>query len=230
MKKINAVIIVFIVALLFSSCGLNYQKVSNEPSTLPTGVKTTTAQATAQTETTTKKSDNNQTQKISSYSQTQKTAKENKTKLTAKTTKTTQSTATTSKKSDLECTVLINCSSIFDNYDKLKESKKEFLPDSGIILKETKINFKQGETAFDALKRACEMNSIQLESEFTPAFGSYYVEGIAQIYEKDCGTKSGWMYSVNSVFPNKGSSSYVLKDGDKVQWLYTCNNGEDIGA
>lgn len=113
---------------------------------------------------------------------------------------------------------------------RLKESKKEFVPQNGVILKETRVSFKSGETAFDVLKRVCQDNNIQLESSFTPAYGSYYVEGIGQIYQKDCGTKSGWLYSVNKSFPNKGSSSYILKDGDRVEWHYTCDNGADVGA
>lgn len=61
------------------------------------------------------------------------------------------------------------------------------------------------------------------------AFKSYYVEGINQLYEFDCGKNSGWMYSVNGEYPNYGASSYNLKDGDKVEWRYTCNLGSDVG-
>jgi len=37
------------------------------------------------------------------------------------------------------------------------------------------------------------------------------------------------MYSVNGEYPNYGASSYNLKDGDKVEWRYTCNLGSDVG-
>ena len=38
------------------------------------------------------------------------------------------------------------------------------------------------------------------------------------------------MFKVNGVFPNVGCSSYAVKNGDKIEWLYTCDLGEDIGA
>ena len=37
------------------------------------------------------------------------------------------------------------------------------------------------------------------------------------------------MSRVNGVFPNYGASSYKPKDGDKIEWVYTCNLGDDVG-
>ena len=37
------------------------------------------------------------------------------------------------------------------------------------------------------------------------------------------------MYRVNGVVPNYGCGQYTLKDGDRVEWLYTCNLGQDVG-
>mgnify|MGYP004647359247 FL=1 len=37
-------------------------------------------------------------------------------------------------------------------------------------------------------------------------------------------------YSVNGWFPNYGCSLYQLKDGDVVEWRYTCDLGEDLGS
>ena len=54
-------------------------------------------------------------------------------------------------------------------------------------------------------------------------YGSYYIEGINNLYEFDCGNQSGWMYKVNGWFPNYGCSSYNLKDGDSIVWAFTCN-------
>lgn len=127
------------------------------------------------------------------------------------------------------CTFYVECKTILDNSENMKADKKEFLPADGVILKETAVTFRDGETVFDVLKRVCKANGIQMESSYTPGYDNYYIEGINQIYEKDCGTKSGWMYSVNGDFPNYGCSDYVLKDGDRVEWRYTCDLGEDIG-
>lgn len=140
------------------------------------------------------------------------------------------------------CTISINCTEILENKDDLKNGKEMFLPSSGYILKTVTVEFESGETVFDVLKRVCkdftcsdncqycQSSGIQLEYEFTPGYDNYYIEGIHQIYEKDCGSKSGWMYKVNGVFPNYGCSDYKVKSGDKVEFVYTCNLGEDVGA
>lgn len=142
----------------------------------------------------------------------------------------------------LTCTVSVNCKSILGNADKLRKGKEAFLPSDGIILDEITVEFEDGETVFDVLKKVCAScvcedeceycleNGIQLESSYTPGYDNYYIEGIHQIYEKDCGSKSGWMYKVNGVFPNYGCSSYHLENGDRIEWVYTCELGEDIGA
>ena len=133
------------------------------------------------------------------------------------------------KLKDGNCTISVDCSTILDHMDDLKETKKEFVPSDGCILAETEVPFKGGETAFDVLKQICGEKGIHIASRYTPLYKSYYVEGINQIYEFDCGKNSGWMYSVNGEYPNYGASSYKLKDGDKIEWRYTCNLGSDVG-
>lgn len=68
-----------------------------------------------------------------------------------------------------------------------------------------------------------------MESSYTPIYGSYYIEGINQLYEFDGGGQSGWQYCVNGWFPNYGCSSYSVEDGDVIEWKYTCNLGSDVG-
>lgn len=127
------------------------------------------------------------------------------------------------------CTISIDCRSVLDNLDDLKETKKEFIPEDGMILSTTEVDFTTGDTAFDILKKICGEKGIQISSRYTPLYNSYYIEGINQLYEFDCGKNSGWMYSVNGKFPNYGASSYKPKDGDKIEWRYTCNLGDDVG-
>lgn len=127
------------------------------------------------------------------------------------------------------CTISIDCLSVLDNFDDLKETKKEFIPEDGWILSDTEVDFTTGDTVFDILKKICGEKGIQISSRYTPLYNSYYIEGINQLYEFDCGKNSGWMYSVNGKFPNYGASSYKPKDGDKIEWRYTCNLGDDVG-
>lgn len=130
---------------------------------------------------------------------------------------------------DGNCTISIECKNILNNMDNLKKTKEEFIPEDGWILKETEVAFQGGETVFDVLKKVCGENGIHMSSKYTPLYKSYYIEGINQLYEMDCGKNSGWMYSVNGKYPNYGCSEYKLKDGDKIEWRYTCNLGADVG-
>ena len=127
------------------------------------------------------------------------------------------------------CTISINCSTILSNMDNLPAEKEEFVPSDGWILKSTKVSYSAGESVHDVLQRVCKDKGIHMESSFTPAYDSAYVEGINQIYEFDCGELSGWMYSVNGWFPNYGCSKYTVSDGDVIEWVYTCDLGKDVG-
>ncbi len=133
------------------------------------------------------------------------------------------------------CTIEIRCDTILDHMDWLAAGKSAYVPANGIILAKSRIQFAERETVFDVLKRACSLTGIQLEYSWTPMYGSYYIEGINNLYEFDCGepgnNQSGWMYKVNGWFPNYGCSSYKLKDGDVIVWCYTCRDlGEDVGC
>ena len=49
------------------------------------------------------------------------------------------------------------------------------------------------------------------------------------LYEFDCGRWSGWMYCVNGWYPNYGASRYQVRQGDVIEWHYTCDLGRDLG-
>lgn len=146
---------------------------------------------------------------------------------------------TTGQKKNI-CFLTIDCRNLLKNANNLKKSKRQFVPKSGYILKKVSVEFKKGETAFDILKRGCKENvctdsckycqkgGVQLEFSFTPAYQSYYIEGIHQLYEKDCGTLSGWMYNVNGKYPDVSSSAYEVKSGDVITFAYTASMGDDL--
>ncbi|MGI5963310.1 MAG: DUF4430 domain-containing protein [Lawsonibacter sp.] len=126
------------------------------------------------------------------------------------------------------CTISISCSAVLDHLDWLDPDKVELIPADGIILPETTISFSQGDSAFTLLQQITRQESIHLEASFTPGYGSSYVEGIANLYEFDCGQQSGWLYRVNGISPGYSSSQYTLHDGDVVEWIYTCDLGADV--
>ena len=128
------------------------------------------------------------------------------------------------------CTFSIECSTILNNLSMLEPDKLEMVPSGGVILAKTTVTFYEGESVFDVLQRVCKEKGIHLESSWTPIYNSAYIEGIHNLYEFDCGSLSGWMYRVNGWYPNYGSSRYQLKDGDIVEWRFTCDLGNDIGG
>lgn len=131
----------------------------------------------------------------------------------------------------LECTIEIRCDTILDNMENLTAGKEAYVPANGCILSTSTVEFEKGETVYDVLSRVCSYAGIQMEASWMPLYNSYYVEGINNLYEFDCGNQSGWMYKVNGWFPNYGCSSYYLEDGDTIVWTYTCNGlGADVGG
>ncbi|CDE71705.1 putative uncharacterized protein [Subdoligranulum sp. CAG:314] len=128
----------------------------------------------------------------------------------------------------------IECGTILDNWDDLDESLRfeKYVPSDGIILEQTEYVLRKDDTVYDILNRAVRHNKIQMEYQGANenAFGSVYIRGINFLYEFSCGPLSGWMYKVNGQFPNYGCSKYVLKDGDVIEWVYTCDLGRDVGG
>ena len=130
----------------------------------------------------------------------------------------------------LTVSLSIYCDTILNNWDNLDPAKAGYVPANGVILTAT-VEITAGETVFDVLKRACSAFGIQLEYSWTPMYNSYYIEGINNLYEFDCGPESGWMYKVDGWFPNYGCSGYTLSGGENIVWCYTCNGlGADVGG
>ena len=141
------------------------------------------------------------------------------------------STSDSGAVSGSSCTISIVCDTILNNLDKLRDGKEAFVPANGVILAASSISVRDGDTVFDVLKKACELADIQLEYSYTPLYESYYIEGINNLYEFDCGEQSGWMYKVNGVFPDYGCSGYYLSAGDEIVFCYTCVGlGADVGG
>ncbi len=222
MKKSLALFLSAVFLLLsFTSCGLTVTTIDNS-------AESTTESTTEITTTATEETTTEHTETLTSL----ETQEENSTLTNTTTTKpestTSTTTGTTKKKSS--CTIEISCKTILSNIDELDSAKKDYVPANGEILKKTTFYFDDEITVFDVLKQVCKENKIHLEYRFTPAYNSYYIEGIHQLYEFDCGDNSGWMYSVNGVFPNKGCNMYTVQNGDNIKFLYTCDLGSDLGA
>lgn len=227
MKKCSSLLLAVLIAL--SLCACQTAPESDEVTTDQTSdgysfvpQESTTVKESAISETTTAggpvKADNTTVQSTTVAPQTQQVETTTKQPVTT--------TIAPAEKQNDSVRITINCASILENRDKLKKGKEYFVPSDGVILPSSEVEITEGDTAFDVLKKVCAANSIQLEYTYSAGFGTYYVEGINQLYEKDCGGKSGWLYRVNGEFPSEGCSSYELHDGDTVEFLYTCDMGD----
>lgn len=94
-----------------------------------------------------------------------------------------------------------------------------------IFLGETEIYLDDGCDAFDQLKKACSLSQINFAYSGSEAVGTIYIQSINGLMEFDMGAGSGWIYSVNDVYPETACCEAVLEAGDKVVWRYT--DGED---
>lgn len=128
------------------------------------------------------------------------------------------------------CTIEIRCDTVVDTSKLTNPAVAPFIPKDGTILATTKVEFVEGETAFELLKRITREENIQMEFRYEAAYtGGAYIEGINHLYEFDAGSGSGWMYKVNGKFINYGCHGYKVKPGDAIVWCYTCNIGKDVG-
>ena len=131
------------------------------------------------------------------------TTKKSKTATTKKETTTAQKTTEEQKSNTV--TLTIDCTAA----------------DGGYLLKNYHVTYKDGDSAYDILKRACNENGIGVNAKST-GYGTYVV-GINGLNEKDVGNNSGWLYYVNGNLPNKACSKYKVKPGDTVKFYYTVN-------
>lgn len=141
----------------------------------------------------------------------------------------TENSKTNKTNAETTCTLSVRCDTILLNMKWLSDGKAELVPADGVIFPEKTVVFYEGESVFDVLIREMRQNKIHLEFTDTPVYNSAYIEGIANLYEFDCGERSGWMYKVNGRFPDYGCSRYTVSPGDKIEWVYTCDLGADVG-
>ena len=130
----------------------------------------------------------------------------------------------------LTCTLEIRCDTLLGNLAKMQEGKAALVPADGVMLEATEVEFIAGESVFDVFRKVLREEKIHFEYVDASAYDSVYIEGIGNIYEFDCGPQSGWMFSVNGIYPGLGCSAYTLADGDVILFNYTCDLGADLGV
>ncbi|MEN0588393.1 DUF4430 domain-containing protein [Kurthia gibsonii] len=117
-----------------------------------------------------------------------------------------------------------------DHYELLPKNlqSEKYVPASGVLLNNAKIEIKEGDTAWDAISKLRSKYGIYINYEKNPMYGIYII-GINHINEKQAGSLSGWMYTVNGVKAPVGVGNYELENGDRIELQYTTNGGTDLG-
>ena len=106
------------------------------------------------------------------------------------------------------------------------ESASRSIPADGVILPVTEFPIDSGNTVYSVLAAAAKQYGIRMDSRGSAK--TAYITGIQYLYEFDYGDLSGWIYRVNGAAPSVGCGAYELKDGDRVEWLYSRSLGSDL--
>ncbi len=129
--------------------------------------------------------------------------------------------------------------SFVDNGVRVKgESGLKYPKALGTIIKATKVPYKKGEKITHVTKRLLDKHGIRMSYTGTLESG-FYLGAICDFELKgtpydsfgefDAGVGSGWMITLNKTFIEYGASEFEVKNGDVIEWQYTCQLGKDIG-
>lgn len=132
-------------------------------------------------------------------------------------------------------TIKIECHTAMERYEEWTPAVKKVLdayaPD-GVMLEESRFDIEAGSSVQDLLKQATDQYAEPLVNLRDGSSGSYIV-GIGGLSEFDCGSSSGWMYSVNGEYPMVSADACELSDTghtDAVVFSYTCRQGDLDGT
>lgn len=123
-------------------------------------------------------------------------------------------------------TLSIRCDTAIAKGMHEEEKWKGILPENGCILDDTTIEIYKGDTVFDVLLTARDEYGIHME--YSGGDKTEYIKGIGNLYERDGGRWSGWMFSVNGEYGDVGCGQVKVGDGDIIEWDYTCDLGVDL--
>lgn len=132
-------------------------------------------------------------------------------------------TAAPQNNNTIACTISVDCKTAV-NKGYVVASQ---VSSGGTMLSSTSVTLEKGDSVYDALKKV-ESRCGRIIKQGSGS--RIYVQAINSLGERDCGSGSGWMYSVNGSYPNQSCSAYILKNGDRIQWRYTLDQGVDLGA
>lgn len=112
------------------------------------------------------------------------------------------------------------------NNASLPQNIKDGLQNEGMLVKNAMLTLSEGKTVAETFS-LLRTYDIVIVSE-SGAAGTF-VTSIQGLENGACGAASGWLFRVNGEFPSEGIDSIELHNGDKVEWLFSCDGGADVG-
>ncbi|MDR1495573.1 MAG: DUF4430 domain-containing protein [Clostridiales Family XIII bacterium] len=109
--------------------------------------------------------------------------------------------------------IAVDCLTLFDGDPALAEQ----VSSDGVMLSQKDVTVKVGASVYDVLK-----------ASGVAFVGKAYISSIRGLSEGDGGSKSGWLYNVNGVYPSIGVTKHTVESGDSVQFRYTLDGGKDV--
>ena len=126
---------------------------------------------------------------------------------------------------NIQFSISIDCSKISENMDAIEnEAIRDLVPEDGIIFAEAAIGTGNEGSIMDATIELCKALKLPFDNS------QGYLTMLANISAGDCGGWSGWLVKINGEFPQVGADEIDLQNGDTIEWIYSLDGGQDIGA
>ena len=106
------------------------------------------------------------------------------------------------------------------NNASLPQNIKDGLQNEGMLITNAMLTLSEGKTVSETFS-LLRTYDIVIVSE-SGAAGTF-VTSIQGLENGACGAASGWLFRVNGEFPSEGIDSIELHNGDKVEWLFSCD-------
>lgn len=122
----------------------------------------------------------------------------------------------------VEVSLSITCANVFlpENAGLLDENIAAILPPDGVIFPLASVAARDKQTVYSLVLAVTRENKIHCEAS------KGYIKAVCNLYEKACGEESGWVFLINGEFSSAGANSVYVRDGDKIEWIYSVKRGD----
>ena len=104
----------------------------------------------------------------------------------------------------------------------------------GVIIADTTVEFYEGDSVSDVTYRLLDKLGISYvgTESYLNSINGFTVNDVyyEELGDYTCGDMSGWMFTYNNWFSDKGMNDIYVENGDIIEWKYTCLWGIDIGS